>query len=109
MDEVTLKHISRELEVMNAQNGFEMAELLDISDELRRLLTWMVRKRQFSVNDLAKRINVDASAARGLINTMLRKGFIKITETEDVERYSTTMNYVPKYKVPNDIWKALED
>ena len=108
MDQQTLKRILRELEGMESSRGLEMGELLDVSDELRRTLTWMVRKRRFEVKDLAKKIKLDNSAARQLINAMLRKGMLTITDAEDVEQYSTTMRFIPKYRVSEDIWKKLE-
>ena len=109
MDQETLNQLLQEVNTMQESGRLEMGELLEASDELRQLLIWMVRQKQFEVADVAEQTGLGSSGSKDLINALLRKGILHITDSEKVDKFSTTMRFVPKYKVPEDIWKALED
>ncbi len=87
-------------------SGLTMTQILELSDEARQLLTWMIRKNRFQDQELAERLSVSITQARKLLYMMLSKGLISELNTEQPEKeseYRTNISLSPKYKVPKNI------
>ena len=111
MDQQTYEKLLADLEEVDARDGLDINDLLFITDDLRKLLTWMVRRSRFDSYDLSSHTELDKSRIRELLAVLLRKGFIEITEAEEQVQYQTrvTGSFSRKYRVPSDVWKLLDD
>lgn len=111
MDQQTYDEILAGLERVDAKDGVDINELLFLSEDLRKLLTWMVRISRFDSHDLTSHMDLDKATIKELLGVMLRKGLIEITEAEEQVQYQTrvTGSFSRKYRVPSDVWKLLDD
>jgi transcription initiation factor IIE alpha subunit len=114
MNEQNYQNLLHELEELGPLDGVSMAQVLSISDELRQLFTWMIRKNHFQEEELATYLNADVSHARTLLFAMLYKGLIKESEPEEGQapatgQYRTNIRLSPRFRVPNNISNIFDD
>jgi transcription initiation factor IIE alpha subunit len=111
MDKNTLQRIKDGLARVDAREGLDVNELLNLPDDVRQLLTWMVRSKRFMSDDLVEHLGVSSADGRELLALLLRNGFIEISEAEEPKEYRTrvTGTFKHKFKVQSDIWKLLDD
>ena len=107
MDEKTFKKLISELQNMPMMESVSMSQILDTSDEIRDLLTWLIRLNRFQVDDMAEHLEISHSRAQLLLFTMMNKGLIAEIPDEDSDAaggiYRTNLRIIPKYRVPKDI------
>ena len=112
MDKETLAKILDELSQIDASDGLDVNELLRIPEEVRQLLTWMVRSKRFMSDELAEHLGLNASQTGRLLGVLLRKGFVELSgpdEDAPAYRMRVTGTYKQKFRVQRDIWKLLDD
>ncbi|MBN2548043.1 MAG: hypothetical protein JXB15_02710 [Anaerolineales bacterium] len=120
MEELTFQKIIEELETMPVVDSVSMMHILSISDELRQLITWMIRKNRFQDEELANYLGLDSSHARKLLFTMMYKGVIKEAESDERKsasdeddlnptEYQTNIRIAPRYRVHKDITDIFDD
>ena len=99
----------QELESLVEQtDGLQMSELLEVSPDLRELITWMIRKRHFEGEDLAEYLGLGLSRARKLILMLMYKGFIAETDQEEGQ-YHTQIKVSPRYRVPKNVLNLFDE
>ena len=108
MDAKSYHSLMLELETLEPKKSLQMSELLDVSDELRQVITWMIRKVQFQDRALAGHLGLKLSEVRKLLILMLYKGLITETEKEDGQ-YRTKLTIEPRYRVENDILNLFDE
>ncbi|MFC1878892.1 hypothetical protein ACFLZW_03155 [Chloroflexota bacterium] len=111
MDRKTFDKILGDLSLLDAKDGLDVNDLLSIPDDLRQLLTWMVRSKRFMSDDLAEHLGFSSAEARELLAVLLRNGFIELSEPDGPSEYRTrvTGTFKHKFKVQSDIWNLLDD
>jgi transcription initiation factor IIE alpha subunit len=109
MDPQTFQSIMGELESLEATDGLHMSGMLDISQELRQMLTWMIRQKRFQDEQVAEYLELDLPSIRKLLYVLLYKGFITEAAEEEPGQYRTKITVKPKFRVPKDILDMLDD
>jgi len=111
MDKQALTKILDDLSHLDTKDGLDVNDLLHIPDDLRQLLTWMVREKRFMSDDLAEHMDLSSSDARELLAVLLRNGIISISEPDAPTEYRTrvTGTFKHKFKVQSDIWNLLDE
>ncbi|MBN1149167.1 MAG: hypothetical protein JXA78_18045 [Anaerolineales bacterium] len=110
MDEQTFKRVLSEVDELDTAVGMDMNKLLALSDALRQIFTWIIRKNVFTTEELADHLAVDTKGAQKLIDQLTLKGYIEF-QTEEQGRYHanvTTTRFIRRYHVPKDIWNLIE-
>jgi|GEM_PF-3248416 len=109
MDKKAMESMLLELEALQISGGMDMNELLDVSDDLRKLLVWMVRKNGFQVNELKKYLRRKPEDIEKLLDALEQKGLVE--ERAETQRYQVnvkTTRLSRKYQVPKDVWKVFD-
>jgi DNA-binding MarR family transcriptional regulator len=110
MDEQTFKRVLSEVDELDAAAGMDMNKLLALSEALRQIFTWIIRKNVFAPDELADHLAVDKKDAQKLINLLTYKGYIEF-QTEHEGKYHanvTTSRFIRKYRMPKDVWKLID-
>ncbi len=109
MEDQALHRMLAEVEALEVSNGVDMNELLTVSDELRSLLVWMVRRHGFQPEDLAAFLTCSPEAARLLLERMTTRSLVE--EVEDTQVYHLQMassRSSRKYRVSEEVWKTFD-
>lgn len=111
MDDRTYEQVLSELKRLDEAVGMDMNKLLAFSDDLREMLTWIIRKNKFSIEELAGHLALDTSRTQQLLNLLTLKGYVEFESTQEGKQYHanvTTSKFIRKYRVPKDVWKLLD-
>ncbi len=109
MDSTIFKRLLNEIEELQVNDGMDMNELLDVSDELRQVLVWMVRKNGFQEQDLGGHLNLDTQETETLLDALQNKGLVEEqAETQRFQVHVKTTRLARKYQVPKDVWKVFD-
>jgi len=92
-----------------AAGELNMTRILVFPPGMRQLLTWMMRQKVVQVAAVAEYIGQDESTAQSFLEGMIHKGLI-----EEARRQTGTLYQVPirssrNYRVPDQVWKAIDE
>jgi hypothetical protein len=104
-----IEQLKDELESLENVTGVSMSDLVAFPENLRQVLNWMIRKKIFQVEDLEKFIASEEYAARALVEDMMRKGLLEEIGNQEDEQFRVQMKASRNYRVPSNIWQALEE
>ena len=110
MDDRTYKQLLSEVKGLKAAEGMDMNTVIELSDDLRQLLTWIIRKNAFTLEEMAGQLSLDKDSTQRILNSLVIKGFVEF-ETEQQGTYHanvTTARFSRKYRAPKDIWKLID-
>ncbi|MFM8320728.1 MAG: hypothetical protein ACKOC5_07410 [Chloroflexota bacterium] len=109
MDTKTFQQLQVEVDAIEAISGVDMNELLNISEELRALLVWMIRRNGFTLEDLAEYMSCETSMAQALLERLARK--LLVEEMQDTQTFIVhvaSSRTGRKYRVSDDVWKVFD-
>ena len=111
MDDKTYEQIIQNLGSIDASDGLDMSEILSITDDLRQLLTWMIRKNRFDSKEVMAHFSLKKHQVRQLIFTLKTKGFIEETKSDNPrqEEFHVNVKQGRNYRVPTGIWKVFDE
>ncbi len=79
--------------------GLRMTDVLQLPDPLRETITWMIRKREVRLADLAERLQQDEAAARSTLADLVARGYLWETRVDGETRYRVRL--APQRKQPS--------
>ena len=88
--------------------GLTILDTLSMPDEERRLVTWLTRQREASLDDVAGYLGASTEDARARLYELIERGYVQKNATMDGVRYRTKLAVKPNRRVAQDIWKALD-
>jgi len=101
--------LQSEIEARQRMEGITPADLLELSPELRRIVNTITRRGEMSLAEIILELDMKPSEARGLLDTLVEKGFLKAFEAKGELRYKTFFARRRVREVPVNIWDALSD
>jgi len=101
--------LQSEIEARQRVEGITPADLLNISPELRRIINTIMRRREMSLAEIVFELDMRPSEARGLLDTLVEKGYLRTFEVEGEQHYKAFLARRRRRKVPLNIWEALGD
>lgn len=101
--------LQSEIEARQRVEGITPADLLNISPELRRIINMIMRRREMSLAEIVFELDMRPSEARGLLDTLVDKGYLRTLEVEGEQHYKAFLARRRRRKVPLNIWEALGD
>lgn len=101
--------IQDEFKARELTPGLDMAEILDLPDDLRSVINWMLRETYVDLAQVTTHLHNDESTARNLINTLLDKGYIREIDLKGRVQYRVRLKPKRKHNMPSNLWKALDD
>ncbi len=99
--------LQTEIETRQRVEGITTADLLDLSPELRRIINMILRQGEMSLTEIVFELDMKPSEAKGLLDTLVEKGYLKAFEVKGEQRYKTFLARKRRREVPLDIWEAL--
>lgn len=109
MDDKNSQQLLEELQTLNSIGGVNMNDLLNVSDELRQVFVWMIRQNGFQAEDMETYLGLEDAHVRELLEILVEKGLVE--EVSTTQRFYANISPTRagrKYRVSNDLWKALE-
>lgn len=109
MDDNNFHGLLEEIDSLRISGGVDMNELLNISDTLRELLVWMLRRNGFAVEELSAYLSCEPAVAQQLIEVMSSKLLVEeVLETQTFRLHMASSRAARKYRVSDDVWRALD-
>lgn len=100
--------IQSEIEAQEKQEGITLAELLNLSEPLRRLLNRITREGEMSVETAAGYLEESPASARQTLDALVEKGYLEREKRAEGWVYRTRFARKRGRKIPVGIWSALD-
>jgi DNA-binding MarR family transcriptional regulator len=100
--------LNAEVEKASGKNGIAMTELLDLRTPHRRIVLELTKTGTVSSAELSEKLGMEEETMRGMVETLVEKGYITETMEEGEKKYEVSIARKTQKKVPLDIWSALE-
>jgi DNA-binding MarR family transcriptional regulator len=101
--------LQSEIEARQRVKGITPADLLDLSPELRRIINMIMRQKEMGLAEIVFELDMRPSEARGLLDTLVEKGYLKAIEVEGELRYKTFFALRRGREMPLNVWDSLGD
>ena len=100
--------IQKEIDSQDKQEGITLADLLDLSPELRRLMNRITREGSMTVKGAAELLEESEENARKTLDALVGKGYLERIEEDEGWVYRTRFARKRARKLPVGVWSALE-
>lgn len=104
-----LKKELKEMPPLSSPGQVNMSDLITFPDGIRKTLNWIVRQKIVQVATVASFLGEDEDSAQELIDVMVKKGLVEEVKTDQGTLYQVTIRSAKKYRVPDKIWKAIDE
>jgi len=101
--------LQSEIETRQRMEGITPADLLDLSPELRHIINMIMRRREMSLTEIVLELDMRPSEVRGLLDTLVEKGYLKAFEVKGELHYKTFFARRRAREMLLNIWDALSD
>ena len=85
-----------------------MLDLLDLRTQHRKIVLELTKTGRLSSAELSEKLGMEEESVKGMIETLVEKGYITETMEEGEKKYEVAIARKKQKKVPLDIWSALE-
>ncbi len=102
----------RELEQVTPIGGdveLNVTSLLSFPPAIRQFITWIMRQKLVQVGNVASYLNQDESATQTMMDLLVQKGLVEEERSAAGLQYQVPVRSSRNYRVPERIWKALDD
>jgi DNA-binding MarR family transcriptional regulator len=99
--------IQKEIDAREKQEGITPADLLDLSPQLRRLMSYITRQGSMTAEAAAEYLEETPANARQMLNALVEKGYLERVEREEGWIYRTRFARKRGRDLPAGIWSAL--
>jgi predicted ArsR family transcriptional regulator len=100
--------LQQEIEDRERQEGMSTLDLLELPEELSRIVVALARRGQMPLDELAGEVDVSADALAPLLDALVDKGLVRDFVLGDQRFYRTYFGRRRGRKAHGDIWAALE-
>lgn len=101
------KHLQSEIDEREKREGITLAELLDLSPPLRRLMNRITRHGELSLSDAAAELDQPVEETQNMLNSLVEKGYLLREKQEEEWIYRTRFARKRGTSLPPGIWSAL--
>lgn len=104
--------LKRELEQVSPIGGgveMNMTSLLAFPPAVRQLVTWIMRQKLVQVASVADYLKQDEPATQDLLDLLVEKGLVEEERSAEGRQYLVPVRSSRNYRVPERIWKALDE
>lgn len=101
------KHLQDEIDDRENREGISLAELLELSPPLRRLMNRITRHGKLTVAQAAQEVEMCEEEVRQMLDALVGKGYLAREEGEDGWLYMVRFARKRGATLPPGIWSAL--
>lgn len=88
--------------------GFRVADLLTMPDEYQGLISWMMRRGEFTLPEAVDGLKQDEAKLHKSLEELATQRLLKRIEKEGVVYYHLRLAHASRRQMPKDIWKVLD-
>lgn len=88
--------------------GLSMADVLTLPDFEQKLVTWMVRKKEVSLAEVAAYMKQEKESISTTLNALKEQGFVQELEVEGERHYRPCLAPKQKSRASKNLWQALD-
>jgi hypothetical protein len=101
--------LEAELTAREINPGLTMADVLGLPDDVRRLITWLIRERTVDMEDLIRFMGSDEAVVRTLLDDLVEKGYVR--EFERRGAHCVQVRLAPKRgsTMSDSLWQAIDE
>lgn len=89
--------------------GLRPEDLIDLPDDLRRLVQWVARRGDIAAQDAADDLGLSVDDAANLLADLAAKGYARAADIDGVRRYNVDFGLRQSRALPIDLWALLDD
>ena len=108
MDKGVFGRLQSELEAREKAAGLSMVDILTLPDTPRRLMSWMLRQEEVTLQKLAAHVGHDEATAQAMVAELVEQGFVREMNLKGEQRYHVRLAPKKKRDLPADLWRALD-
>lgn len=101
------RRMQDEIDKREKREGISVAELLDLSPSLRRLMNRVTRRGEITAEQAAEDLNQPPEETREMLNALVEKGFLLREKREAQWIYRIYLAHKRGTSLPPGIWSAL--
>ncbi len=101
--------LEQELEAREKTPGLSMSDILTMPDNLRRLVSWMIRERQVELEAAEAYLGQSPEEIRALMDNLIEKGYAIEFEMRGKTFFRIRLALKRGREIPLDIWASLDD
>jgi predicted ArsR family transcriptional regulator len=103
------KHLQDEIDDREKREGITLAELLDLSPVLRRLMNRVTRHGELTAKEATEELDISEEEAEEMLGALIEKGYLLREKRDDVWVYRVYFARKRGTSLPSGIWSALGD
>lgn len=108
MDDL-FERLQEEMDRQAPRTGVRPEDLIDLPDDLRRLVQWVARRGDTAAADAAEGLGLGVDEAARLLAELEAKGFARSDDAGGVRRYNVEFGMRQTRELPIDLWALLDD
>jgi DeoR/GlpR family transcriptional regulator of sugar metabolism len=95
-------------ESTSASSPRTMTDVMNLPEEQRQLINWIIRQQKVSLSEAATHLNLSEELAQQALDLLLFQGFIQEFNDHGSVYYQPQLANQKKSKLAQDIWSKLE-
>lgn len=95
-------------ENQECKSGLSMADVLTLPDFEQKLVTWLVRKKEASLTEIAAYMEQEQDSVSTTVNALKEQGFVQEVEVKGEKHYRPCLSSKQKSRASKNIWQALD-
>lgn len=99
--------IQKEIEARDKEEGITPADLLDLSEPLRRLMNRITRQGEQTAAQAAEHLGLPSDDVGRMLDALVEKGYLEREQTDQGWLYRTRFAHKRGRDIPVGIWSAL--
>ncbi|GAP13671.1 hypothetical protein LARV_01426 [Longilinea arvoryzae] len=86
-----------------------VTNLLSFPPAVRQFITWIMRQKLVQVNSVTSFLDQDEPTSQALMDLLVQKGLVEEERSAKGLQYQVPVRSSRNYRVPERIWKALDE
>jgi predicted transcriptional regulator len=91
-----------------SSSGLSMADVLTLPDFEQKIVTWMVRKKEVSLAEVAAYMEQEEELVATTLNALKEQGFVQELEVEGERHYRPCLAPKQRSRASKNLWQALD-
>lgn len=88
--------------------GLSMADVLTLPDFEQKLVTWLVRKKEASLTEIAAYMEQKKDSISTMLNALKEQGFVKESDVDGEQHYRPCLASKQKSRASKNLWQSLD-
>ncbi len=101
--------LQQELGAREKNPGLIMADLLNMPDDQRQLINWLLRQKTAVLAEVVRFMGRDEAAARDLLTGLVEQGLVREFEQRGTLCFQVRLAPKRGRAMPANLWQALDD